>query len=220
MTIIKLNTHTPKTLLKKTKQSGTIVSSRRKTKVIKMQNTVLPKEIQQLIKDFYTVKSPLALVKLLEEKINQIKGLEKIGLTSFKFGDFKIDSMITQFANKIAEQIKLAKNMQLSTAPEIVKHVKSDIGESLLISKVEGLKKANLISATEMEKLSNNAKKLLLEDLEKLKKNGYILPGIKNKENILLDGNTGLPKLINFDTLRKATSPTEINDIMNSVKSL
>jgi serine/threonine protein kinase len=82
------------------------------------------------------------------------------------------------------------------------------------------MSKANLISATEMDKLSNNAKKLLLEDLEKLKKNGYILPGIKNKENILLDGNTGLPKLINFDTLRKATSPTEINDIMNSVKSL
>ena len=190
------------------------------TKVIKMQNTMLPKEIQELMKVFLDAESPVALMKSLTEKVKQIKGFEKISLTSFKFDDFKVDSLLTTFADQIAENIKIAKGLKLKTVPELVKNIKNSFGESLLVTKVEGLKNSVLVPASELEGLSNKAKKVITEDMEKLTKNGYVLPDLKYKENILVDKKTGDAMLVNLASLRKSRSFSEANDFMNSIKRL
>lgn len=222
MTVIKFNPKINRNMILNKYKRSSIIPSNNSTrpKVIKMQNIILPNEVQDMIKDFFAAKSPLELMKSLRDRIKQVKGFEKISLTSYKFGDFKIDSLLTSVADNILENTKIVKTLDLKTAPELVKHVKNNFGESLLISKIDGLKNANLINASELESLSNNAKKIIKEDMEKLKNNGFILPDIRFKNNILVDKNTGDAMLINFASLRKPNNANEINDFLIALNKL
>lgn len=184
-----------------------------------MKEIQIPKEVKALIRDFQEANSPLALVKALDEKVSNTKGMEEISLNSFKFGDFKIDSMITNFADNLIKKINTAIELKLKTAPIFAKQIKSNIGESLVISKVNGLKNAKLVPASELDTFSSSAKKVIEKDMETLQKNGYVLPGI-SKENILVDEKTGLPKLINLESLKKAISSKEISEFKETVKEL
>lgn len=204
------------------KNENAVSFSARKTekRLLKMVLENLPPEIQNFIKALMEAKSPIQVIKSLENVFVTNKEIKKMDLTTYRFKDYKIDSLITNYAEKQSQNIKIANKLGLKSAPIFVKHAKNSIGESLLVTKINGLQTADYQSLAKLSKVDKSSLKNISTDMEKLAENGYVMNNLRSGENILVDTKSKKTLIPDWLSLKKAESSDEIKEFVNGIKNV